>query len=286
MIGVELEPQLNIITTRLSLPEALRESVHAERQGRHADLQVPGGIDRAAHVAEDRSTGPIGIAQLSGEAAREGPSAFFGLMAMVSLNLAIFNLLPIPILDGGVILMLLVEMLMRRDLSLQVKEDGVQGRFRLPDDGGGVRDLQRHLSKILPPARSYLKSTGWKACSTAISESFDPRLTSGNLSFPWNVPVSARPNCRHSAALRGSGLSSRPSPGLLSLLPRTILNLTPAAARAGRFLSPERRAALVARSPRQNPARSVARPAGATGHRGGGDGPAGGPVFRAGLHHL
>jgi regulator of sigma E protease len=43
-------------------------------------------------------------------------------MTMVSLNLAIFNLLPIPILDGGVIVMLLVEMLMRRDLSLQVKE--------------------------------------------------------------------------------------------------------------------------------------------------------------------
>ena len=48
--------------------------------------------------------------------------AFLGLMAMVSLNLAVFNLLPIPILDGGVILMLLVEMLMRRDLSLRVKE--------------------------------------------------------------------------------------------------------------------------------------------------------------------
>ena len=43
-------------------------------------------------------------------------------MAGVSLNLAIFNLLPIPILDGGVILMLLIEMLMRRDLGLKVKE--------------------------------------------------------------------------------------------------------------------------------------------------------------------
>ena len=41
---------------------------------------------------------------------------------MVSLQLAIFNLLPIPILDGGVILMLLVEMIMQRDLSLNVKE--------------------------------------------------------------------------------------------------------------------------------------------------------------------
>ncbi|MCX6619475.1 MAG: site-2 protease family protein, partial [Acidobacteria bacterium] len=44
------------------------------------------------------------------------------LMAMVSLNLAIFNLLPIPILDGGVIVLLLLEMVMRRDLSMQVTE--------------------------------------------------------------------------------------------------------------------------------------------------------------------
>ena len=43
-------------------------------------------------------------------------------MAMVSLNLAIVNLLPIPILDGGVILMLLIEMLMRRDMDLRMKE--------------------------------------------------------------------------------------------------------------------------------------------------------------------
>ena len=43
-------------------------------------------------------------------------------MAMVSLQLAIFNLLPIPVLDGGTILMLLIEMTMRRDLSLTVKE--------------------------------------------------------------------------------------------------------------------------------------------------------------------
>ena len=66
--------------------------------------------------------GPIRIAQMSGQAAREGAWQFFELMAGVSLNLAIFNLLPIPILDGGVILMLFIEMLMRRDLDLKVKE--------------------------------------------------------------------------------------------------------------------------------------------------------------------
>jgi regulator of sigma E protease len=43
-------------------------------------------------------------------------------MAALSLNLAVVNLLPIPILDGGTIFMLLVEIFMRRDLSLRVKE--------------------------------------------------------------------------------------------------------------------------------------------------------------------
>ena len=43
-------------------------------------------------------------------------------MSMVSLNLAIFNLLPIPILDGAMILTLLIEMVMGRDISLNVKE--------------------------------------------------------------------------------------------------------------------------------------------------------------------
>jgi regulator of sigma E protease len=73
--------------------------------------------------------GPIGMATLSGEAAKEGVSAFVRLMSVVSLNLAIFNLLPIPILDGGVILMLLVEMLIGRDLSMPVKEAVIKVGF-------------------------------------------------------------------------------------------------------------------------------------------------------------
>ena len=73
--------------------------------------------------------GPIRIAQRSREAAREGPSTFILLMSMVSLNLAIFNLLPIPILDGGVMLLLLIEMAMRRDLSLPVKEAVIKVGF-------------------------------------------------------------------------------------------------------------------------------------------------------------
>jgi regulator of sigma E protease len=121
VVGLGVDRHLNLITTRLSFPEALTESVRQNVKGATLIFQFLGGIIER-RMSPKSLEGPIRIAQLSGEAAREGPSTFFMLMSMVSLNLAIFNLLPIPILDGGVIMLLLVEMLMRRDLSLQVKE--------------------------------------------------------------------------------------------------------------------------------------------------------------------
>jgi regulator of sigma E protease len=79
-------------------------------------------------------SGPIEIARISGsfaEAALRARSAgiFFGFLGLVSLQLGVFNLLPIPILDGGVIALLLVEGLIRRDLSLNLKEKIVQVGF-------------------------------------------------------------------------------------------------------------------------------------------------------------
>jgi regulator of sigma E protease len=121
MIGAGVEPKLNIVTTKLSLPDALRASVEHNIKGASLIFSVVKGMVER-RMSPKSLSGPIGIAQLSGEAAREGASAFIMLMAMISLNLAIFNLLPIPILDGGVIVLLLIEMVMRRDLSLQVKE--------------------------------------------------------------------------------------------------------------------------------------------------------------------
>ena len=73
--------------------------------------------------------GPIGIAQLSGEAYRAGLPELVMLIAFISLQLGIFNLLPIPVLDGGVILMLLIEGLLGHDLSVAVKERFVQVGF-------------------------------------------------------------------------------------------------------------------------------------------------------------
>ena len=66
--------------------------------------------------------GPVGIAQLSGSAAELGWIALLNLMAMISLNLGLLNLMPVPVLDGGHIAILAVEGLARRDLSMRVKE--------------------------------------------------------------------------------------------------------------------------------------------------------------------
>jgi regulator of sigma E protease len=75
-------------------------------------------------------SGPIGIAQDAGYAARQkGWTPLLELTAGISLNLGIFNLLPIPILDGGVILFLFIEGLMRRDVSLRIKERVYQAAF-------------------------------------------------------------------------------------------------------------------------------------------------------------
>jgi len=128
MIGIQYGRKVNIITTKLSLPEAFAESVHRNIKGASLIFQFLQGI-LERRMSAKQFVGPIGIAQLSGEAASEGPSAFVDLMAILSLNLAVVNMLPIPILDGGVILLLLVEMLMGRDLSLPVKEAVIKVGF-------------------------------------------------------------------------------------------------------------------------------------------------------------
>ncbi len=75
--------------------------------------------------------GPVGIAQLSGESASEGWVPLFSLMAMLSINLGILNLMPIPVLDGGHILILLLEGIARRDFSRRVKEQMLLAGFVL-----------------------------------------------------------------------------------------------------------------------------------------------------------
>lgn len=120
MLGVELAPKM--VYLQLPFPAAVSQSVQHNIKGATLIFQF------LQAILERRSSpksleGPIRIAQLSGDAAREGATSFLSLMATVSLNLAVFNLLPIPILDGGMILLLLIEIFIRRDMSLALKEN-------------------------------------------------------------------------------------------------------------------------------------------------------------------
>lgn len=147
MIGLSLTPRVEI--TRLPFPQALVESTKQNLQSTQVILQLLERMVQQRMPAKSLQ-GPIGMAQLSGEAAREGFIAFIGLMAAVSLNLAIFNLLPIPILDGGVMLMLFVEMLMRRDVDLKVKETVLKVGFVFLMFVL-VFAIYNDISKIFPP---------------------------------------------------------------------------------------------------------------------------------------
>jgi regulator of sigma E protease len=74
-------------------------------------------------------SGPIGIAQASGETARQGLKVYVWFMALLSVNLAVLNLLPIPLLDGGHMAILALEGLAGRDFSREMKERILQVGF-------------------------------------------------------------------------------------------------------------------------------------------------------------
>jgi len=92
------------------------------------NVQFAGLIVQTLHGLLTRETspsqlmGPVAIAQMSGDTAAAGWIPLFTFMAMLSLNLGLINLLPIPVLDGGHIFIMAVEGLVRRDLSLKMKE--------------------------------------------------------------------------------------------------------------------------------------------------------------------
>jgi regulator of sigma E protease len=75
--------------------------------------------------------GPVAIADLSASAAQAGWIPLFTLMAMISVNLGLLNLMPVPVLDGGHILILALEGLARRDFSMKMKEKMLGAGFIL-----------------------------------------------------------------------------------------------------------------------------------------------------------
>jgi len=114
---------------QLPLPAALKQSVHFNLRYSGLILEVLHRMVTRRFAVQDLS-GPIGIARETGLAVEQpGWQPIIGLMSIISLNLGIFNLLPIPILDGGVIVLLLIEGIMRRDLNQEFKERIYQAAF-------------------------------------------------------------------------------------------------------------------------------------------------------------
>ena len=115
--------------TTLPFGEALSRSLEQNKKYSLLILELAKKLVQGK-VSPRMVSGPIGIAQDAGYAAQQkGWTPLMELTAGISLNLGIFNLLPIPILDGGVILFLFIEALMRRDVSLRIKERVYQAAF-------------------------------------------------------------------------------------------------------------------------------------------------------------
>jgi len=126
MIGIQIQwPTTKI---KLGLVDAVGKSVQTNIESATLIFQVLGRLFKR-EASMKQLDGPIGIIRVSGQALEQGFSTLLTLMALISLNLGVLNVLPIPILDGGVMLLLLVESLMRRDLSLRMKERIVQVSF-------------------------------------------------------------------------------------------------------------------------------------------------------------
>ncbi len=125
-LGFQSEP---VRVDKLPFAQALNRSITENKKYSMLILTlVHKMVERQTSIKQ--MEGPIGIARASGQAARQpGWSPLLSLMAGISLNLGIFNLLPIPILDGGMILMLIIEGVIRRDINMRVKERIYQTAF-------------------------------------------------------------------------------------------------------------------------------------------------------------
>jgi regulator of sigma E protease len=113
---------------RLPMGEAIAQSLKDNRKDSLLILRVLQGLF-TRHVSVKQMSGPVGIAQDISLAWSMGAWPLLQLISVISLNLGIFNLLPIPILDGGMILFLLVESVIRRDVNFEVKERVYQVAF-------------------------------------------------------------------------------------------------------------------------------------------------------------
>jgi regulator of sigma E protease len=129
MIGAQLS-EYELRTIEPGPFEALKMSVAQNWTWSKLIVQTLGGLF-TRNTSVKQLMGPVAIADLSGTAAEQGWLQLFSLMAMISLNLGLLNLMPIPVLDGGHIAILAMEGVSRRDFSMRVKEKMLLAGFVL-----------------------------------------------------------------------------------------------------------------------------------------------------------
>ena len=108
--------------------QAITLSVQKNIEMSRLIFQTLGGLF-TRETSPKQLMGPIAIAQLSGESVKLGWIALITLMASISLNLGLLNLMPVPVLDGGHIFIMALEGLARRDFSQAVKEKMLMAGF-------------------------------------------------------------------------------------------------------------------------------------------------------------
>ncbi|MGZ8398747.1 MAG: RIP metalloprotease RseP [Gemmatimonadales bacterium] len=109
------------IREKFTFGEAIVEGGRATLQASTQIVRTVRGLF-SGRISGRTVGGPILIGQLAGQSARLGLDTFLGFMALISINLAILNLLPIPVLDGGQFLFLLAEAVIRRPLPMKLRE--------------------------------------------------------------------------------------------------------------------------------------------------------------------
>lgn len=111
----------SVVRESLTMTEALGRGTERTWKMATDVVTVLGGLV-TGQVSAKNLGGPIQIARTSVQAARNGPEMLWSLIAFLSINIAVLNLVPIPVLDGGQILMVIAERIKGSEFSMRTRE--------------------------------------------------------------------------------------------------------------------------------------------------------------------
>lgn len=131
MLGIKSMNTMELDHERMSLPDAFIEACSETWRITEGTLRGVGQMITGKRGSEDLG-GILRIAEMSGDISRKnGMLDFIAFMALLSINLGLINLFPIPVLDGGHVVIYLVEIVSRREINAKVKENLFKAGFAL-----------------------------------------------------------------------------------------------------------------------------------------------------------